>query len=304
MSQKSGLAIVSHDTGGAEILSSYVRRHGLKPSYVLEGPALKVFERKIGPVKTMPLSEAVSQATSVLCGTSWQSDLEFNAIKLSRALVKPTAAFLDHWVNYRERFSRSGETCLPDRILVGDSYAESMARSLFPGRPIFLEENPYFLDIRDELTLVAAPMIVDPDGISILYVCEPLREHAKLRYKNERYWGYVEEEALRYFLANISALGQEIKRIQIRPHPAEKIDKYNWAQSEFALPIVAGGVDTLLTEIMASDVVVGCESMAMVVASLAGKRVISCIPPGGRDCVLPQLEIESFQKLVLNMAKN
>jgi hypothetical protein len=173
-----------------------------------------------------------------------------------------------------------------------------MAKSLFPNHPVVLKENPYFLDIQDELALMSYSGIADCDGISILYVCEPVREHAKLRYQNERYWGYVEEEALRYFLTNVSVLGESVKRIQIRPHPSENIEKYNWAQSEFELPIVAGGIDPLLVEIMASDVVVGCESMAMVIALLANKRVISCIPPGGRDCVLPQPKIENFRNLI------
>jgi len=38
--------------------------------------------------------------------------------------------------------------------------------------------------------------------------------------------------------------------------------------------------------------------MAMVVALLAKKRVISTIPPGGMVCDLPQAEIEHLQVLV------
>jgi hypothetical protein len=34
--------------------------------------------------------------------------------------------------------------------------------------------------------------------------------------------------------------------------------------------------------------------MALVTALLAGRRVLSCIPPGGRPCVLPFAEIERF----------
>jgi hypothetical protein len=68
----------------------------------LEGPALKIFERKLGPIEQMPLDDALRQSDGLLCGTSWQSDIEWRAIELARSRGKPSAAFLDHWVNYRE----------------------------------------------------------------------------------------------------------------------------------------------------------------------------------------------------------
>lgn len=292
------IAVVSHDAGGAEILSSYVRQQKLESLLVLKGPACKIFERKLGAIQILPLEEAVRQAGSILCGTSWQSDLEFNAIKLARSLGKRSVAFLDHWTNYRERFVRSGETCMPDQIWVGDSFAESMATEIFSGLPIRLIENPCFQDIRRELAAIPMGRLPSSDKISVLYVCEPIREHGRLQFGDERHWGYVEEEALRYFLVNISAFGTIIDRIVIRPHPSELSNKYRWAQHEFDLPIVLGGTRTLVEEIAEANLVVGCESMAMVIGLFAGKRVVSCIPPGGRACVLPQREIESLQALL------
>jgi hypothetical protein len=296
------LAIIAHDAGGAEILSSYVRREHPECIYVLQGPALRIFERKLGSVDARAMEEAVTQATSILCGTSWQSDLELRATKMARALGKRTVAFLDHWVCYRERFVRSGEVSLPDEIWVGDLTAEAMAAETFPGVPISLVDNPYLLDIRQELAGVEARPSSTSDGRSVLYICEPLREQALLQYGDERYWGYVEEEALRFFLANVAVLGDGIKQIVIRPHPAEAPQKYDWAQHEFDLPVTIGGSRTLIREISDSHVVVGCESMAMVVALLAGKRVISCIPPGGKPSSLPHREIESLQSLLATRA--
>lgn len=292
------LAIVSHDAGGAEILSSYVRRQRLDCLYVLEGPACKIFERKIGPIVKSTLTMALTQADSVLCGSSWQSDLEFNAIKIARSIGKPCAIFLDHWMNYAERFHRSGVTCLPDEIWVGDKDAEIIAKKTFSGRLIRLIENPYFQDIREDLAAIEALHPSNKDWVSVLYVCEPVREHGLMQHGNERYWGYTEEEALRYFISNAGALGKSIERIVIRPHPSEQADKYGWAKTEFNLPIIAGGTKSLLEEVAESDVVVGCNSMAMVVGLLAGKRVISCIPPGGKACVLPQSEIQHLQQLL------
>lgn len=297
------IAIISHDAGGAEILSSYVRQHCLQFLFVLEGPALNIFERKLGPVTVCSLDEAISQSKSIICGTSWQSDLEFNALKMARLMGKRSIAFLDHWVNYRDRFIRSSQAIWPDEIWVGDTMAQSMAKEIFTKLPITLVDNPYTLDIQKELTKIKSHRLSSKDSISVLYVCEPISEHAKRRYGIANFWGYVEEDAIRYFLSNISVLGKPIKRILIRHHPSEKQEKYKWIQSEFELPIEMGGISTLLEEIIASDFVVGCESMAMVIGLIAGKSVISCIPPGGRACGLPHSEIISLQDIVkINLA--
>ena len=288
------IAIISHDAGGAEILSSYVRQQGIDSFYVLEGPARKIFERKLGPIETTPLEEAIRQSASIICGTSWQSDIELNAIKLARSQGKRSVAFLDHWVNYHDRFVRADRLILPDEIWVGDAMAEKIAKEIFSSLTVTIVDNPYVQDIREELAAIETPRLPDPDHISILYVCEPVSEHALLRHGDAHFWGYVEEDALRYFLSNSYALGKPIERILIRPHPSERPEKYSWAQHEFSLHIEMGGTRTLLEEVVESDWVVGCESMAMVVALLAEKKVISCIPPGGRPCVLPHTEIASL----------
>jgi hypothetical protein len=295
------IAVVAHDAGGAEILSSYVRRSGLPCRYALAGPAVRVFERKLGPIDVSGIEDAVRSSSSVLCGTSWQSDLELGAIAHARGLGKPSVAFLDHWVNYHERFQRAGGECLPDEIWVGDAIAESLARRVFQSLPVRLVENPYFEDIRQELAACPRRPGRDPQAVSVLYVTEPVRAHALRQFGNERHWGYGEEDALRYFLAHVAVLGRPVERIVIRPHPAESPGKYHWAAREFDLPIEGGGARPLVEDIVEADVVAGCESMAMVVGLLAGKRVVSSIPPGGHACRLPHPGIEHCQELVVTM---
>jgi hypothetical protein len=291
------VAVVSHDAGGAEILSSYVVQQGLTCNYSLAGPALKIFERKLGPVNAVPLEEAIRQSDRLLCGTSWQSDLEWQAIKMARQQGKRSVAFLDHWVNYRERFIRGGETCLPDEIWVGDDQAKTVAQRVLPEVKTRQVGNPYFDDLKRELAAMPAPGITGKIGLNVLFVSAPVREHGLREFGNERHFGYTEEDALRYFLSNLHIFERSIGRIVIRPHPSEPLHKYDWVKEEYQLPIVNGGNRTLLEEIVESDVVVGFESMAMVVGLLAGKRVISCIPPGGNASTLPQPGIEHLQLL-------
>ncbi len=291
-------AVISHDAGGAEILSSYVRQQNINCCYVLEGPASKIFERKLGINENIPLKEAIHRSTSVICGTSWQSDIEFEAIKMARSLGKRSVAFIDHWVNYADRFVRLGETVLPDEIWVGDAWAKAMVTEIFPSTPVLLLDNPYLQDVRVELLGYQKRSPVTLESISVLYVCEPIGAHALLRHGDARFWGYVEEDALHYFLSNLSVLGKPVERILIRPHPSELVDKYSWVQKAYKLPIQFAGKSSLLNEISDSDVVVGCESMAMVIALLADKKVMSCIPPQGRACALPYHQIASLQNML------
>jgi hypothetical protein len=114
---------------------------------------------------------------------------------------------------------------------------------------------------------------------------------------HEQKRGYTEFDALRYFFSNRSALGRPIASLVIRPHPSEEKDKYAGMVKEFGSDARLGGDKPLLREIAESDVVMGCGSMAMVVALIAGRRVISAIPPGGLASSLPQPEIESLQTL-------
>jgi hypothetical protein len=291
------LSVVAHDAGGAEILSSYLRKTRLPAHLTLEGPAVKVFERKLGAVRLFPLEEAIAKSSQVLCGTSWQSDLEFEAIRQARVASKHCVAFIDHWVNYRERFVRGGVACYPDEIWVGDAIAETIARRELPEVAVKVVANPYLEDMQAELQQVTPAHVPDRRAV-VLYVCEPVSEHALMRYGNRRHFGYVEEEALKFFLDNLDALRLEIGRIRIRLHPSEITGKYDWALRDYNLPIEIVGKETLVEGIAGSDVVVGCESMAMIVGLLANKRVISCIPAQGPACRLPHREIEKLNEIV------
>lgn len=296
------VAVVSHDAGGAEVVSSYIARSGAKCNCCLAGPAVSIFERKLGPIDVVPLHLAISMSSWLLCGSSWQSDLEWQAIKLAREKGKQSVAFLDHWGNYRERFIRGKEISLPDQIWVGDVQAETLARQVFPEMEIILVGNPYIEDLRREIAAFSKrPDVGSKAELNMLVLCEPMREHGLKGFGNERHWGYTEEEALHYLFSNLHVFGRGIGRIVIRPHPSEPRHKYDLLRTHYRLPIIVGGGKTLLDEIMESDVVVGFQSMAMVVGLQAGRRVISCIPPGGKACSLPHSEIESLQEILLKL---
>ena len=99
------ICIVSHDAGGAELISSYVKRKiDNIYLYVLSGPAVKIFERKLGFLKVSELELAIKRSELIICGTSWESNIDMKAITLSKKYGKKVISFLDHWVNYQGRF--------------------------------------------------------------------------------------------------------------------------------------------------------------------------------------------------------
>jgi hypothetical protein len=293
------VAIVAHDAGGAEILASYVAQNNIRYKLVLEGPAVNVFKRWLETVEICTLEEAISACDWCLCGTGWQSDLEWRAMEQAHNAQKRAVAFLDHWTNYPQRFVRNGIRHLPDELWVGDEDAERLAREHFPCTPIQLVPNPYFIELKRKIAdLQMSEGPVSDGGKKILLVCDNISDHARLRHGDERYWGYTEFDAIEYFLENIDVLGDPVDRVVIRPHPSDISGKYDWLLDKYPDIVKLSAGKPLIEEIVGSDVVVGCESMALVIGLLAQKKVVSCIPPGGPVCRLPQTDILHLRELV------
>ena len=277
------VCVVSHDAGGAEILASYVAQNRLDCRLVLAGPAVQVFQRRLGPIRLDPLVEAISASEWCLLGTSWQSDLEWQALAEAKRLGKRTVTYLDHWVNYAERFERRGVQRLPNEIWVGDEDAHALALHHFPGTPVKLEPNPYFIHVAQEIArLEAATPAARPAQARVLFVCENLSGFGRQRFGDERHWGYTEFDALEYLFSRIRDLCVPVHSVRIRPHPSDPAGKYAGLIAAHTPLAELGGDKPLLQEIVESDIVAGCESMALVAALLAKRRVLCTVPPGSR----------------------
>lgn len=286
--------VVAHDAGGAELLSSYIRKNRIDCYICVEGPAVKVFERKLGKLEIPDLKLAITASEQILCGTSWQSDLEVTALSIAHEQNKKTISFLDHWVNYQERFERNGKTILPTEIWVCDTAAKQVAERVFTNTPILIAGNPYLQEMAEEFN----DCLHLNDGASkdgrVLYLGENISGHAMTRHGDAMYFGYTEETALNFFIENIHRLKVSIREVVIRPHPSEDPVKYERLLDGFPYNVSISRNSSLVQDILSTEIVVGCSSMALVIATLSGRKVISCLPPGAE---LPPWPYHSILRL-------
>lgn len=305
------LAVVAHDAGGAELVSSLLQRHRvmlqLPVRMALAGPALAVFRRKLGPeLPLCSLGEVLDGAATLLAGSGWSSPLEWQAIANARAQGVPSVVMLDHWVNYRSRFMRHGRLCLPDALWTGDADALALARRQLPEVPALLLPNPYLADQLAALTALGARPRPLAGRVRVLYVTEPVCEPAQRQFGDPLHHGYTEQQALDWALFQLplalGAAGLQIDSLVLRPHPSEPADKYDaqltaW-QARCGFALRRASAPSLAEALADSDVVVGCHSMAMALALAAGRRVYCAIPPGGPACALPQQGIQRLGTVV------
>jgi hypothetical protein len=285
------LALVAHDAGAANHLYAWLRMAPLPGLRLcLGGPALA---RCPAGHAVLPLEEALAGAAFVVSGTGWASDLEHQARVRARALGLPSVAVIDHWTNYEARFIRDGVAVLPDEIWVTDPYALAQARATFPGVTVREQPNAYLEGEADAVRDAMRRQPPPPGPLRVLYVLEPIRDA----------WGALaqpgEFAALDYFMAHRDALGIDgDSEIVLRPHPSDPPGKYDaWvaAQGHAGLRVAADG--GLADALAWADLVVGCQTYAMVVALAAGRRVVSSVPSWAPPCVLPHAGIVRLSEL-------
>ena len=297
-SLQSPVSVVCHDAGAANLVFAWLlewaeadllNKHEFK--LLLQGPAIKAWQLEPVPLLQVQLhtelSSALTGCQSVLTGTGWASSLEHDARQLAATLQIPSIAVIDHWVNYNQRFERDGVVALPNQIWVSDGYAVEIATKLFKDIPIVELPNTYLKN------LVKSIAPVPKDCKNLLYVLEPIRND----------WGrgkLGEFQALDFFVNNLEmVVGQEPVHITLRLHPSDPPDKYNdWLKAHSSLDIALDSRNGLNEAIAQARWVVGAETFAMVVASAAGRKTYSSLPPWANRCSLPITEIIHMRDLV------
>lgn len=285
--------IVSHDSGGAELISSWIRFNKNKKEffYCIQGPAKKIFKKNIGNLKNLSFEKIKKlKINKIITGTSWESNIENRAIILGRKRKVYTISCLDHWNNYQERFNYKKKMILPNEIWVTDKYAYKLAIKNFKDTKVTQKKNYYEINLSKNLK---KKKIKKKSIIKILYLTEPIFEHAKKQFNDGMYYGYEEFFLLERFFKNLKKITNKKVLITLRNHPSEKKDKYLNSIKKYKnfFDIKISAKINLFDDINRSDIVVGNQSMAMVMALCAKKKTFSILP-NLKHKVLPHKNIK------------
>ncbi len=294
------IAFAAHDAGGAEIVSSWILNHYANSVHaLLEGPALRIFERKL-PGRIEHYSRDQFQATLagadlILTGTSWASDLEKVVHQWCKTKGKRCAAFLDHWTEYRQRFTLADTSTIPEEIWVGDKYALQIAQVEFPGVLIKTERNYYLENLTQRIKAKSIEYAGDGQRERLLYCTEPTSRVAETKTGDPLAYGYTEHTALQNMLEYLKNSDYPVQEFRLRKHPSETSEKYAYIlKYQYGFALSLSTEEDLAEDCAWANTVVGCDSMAMAVGVLAGKKVLCSIPQGGRQLTNPFPEIQKL----------
>ena len=91
--KKKSFFVVCHDAGGAELISSWLKKKKIKFSGKITGPAKNIFKRKKVKFFNKNYSSEIKKADFVLAGSGWTSKNEIKTIALAKKYKKKTICF-------------------------------------------------------------------------------------------------------------------------------------------------------------------------------------------------------------------
>ena len=290
--------VVSHDAGGAEVLSRIVKQTKIKKHFFLSGPAKKIF--KVSNENNFTnIYERIDKSDLCICSTSMDNDTYYDAFQYAKEKGVYTIVVLDHWNFYKDRIQSTKKDHLPDQIVVFDNDAKKIVRKLFSRLKIVVLQNPYLHEILKDI--VKTKYNKNKNKLKILYCTEAIKKRVSTSKQSYDYYKYNEFEALEFFLKYVQLLSQKEIEITVRVHPNEEINKYDNIINKYrSLNIVVNRKSALTDQIAFNDIIVGCETYPMAIGVAANKRVISSIPPNGKPCALPLKKIEYFKNLIFS----
>lgn len=291
------LAFAAHDAGGAEVVSSWIQYCYEQPVHaIVEGPALRIFSHKLQPrLKIYSRDEfaaRIQDFDAVLTGTSWASDLEKQVHRWCKINAVHSIAFLDHWTEYRQRFTLGQSYLIPDEIWVSDRYALAIAQEEFRETIVKLRRNHYLAEITNRIQLCETKYARNLHGEKVLYCTEPTSVVAETKTGDANAYGYTEHTALKGMLDYLAESRYQVGEFRLRRHPSEDPSKYEYIlRTPEPFPVSLSEEPDLAEDCAWADTIVGCDSMAMTVGVLAKRKVLCAIPKGGKQLSNPFPEI-------------
>ena len=281
--KKKILGVISNDAGGAELISSWLMYKKNYCNFSLSGPAKKIFKKKFFIKRNLSIDNTIKNSEIIITGTSLKSKREFNAIFKAKKKGILTMSFLDHWVNYKERFVRNKKFVIPDYLVVTDDEAEKLATRIFDTKKTRLIKiiNPYLENIKKNFYKKKNKTSKN----DFIYFSSNLDStNSKISDKE-----YLEKTV--YYLKKKNP-SKKIK-LTVRRHPSESKKKFIYLR----IPNVKISFDKnieLFDTLKEHKICFGFESMALVVASICGKYTYSFKSIKKKENVIPKKYISKY----------
>lgn len=298
---------VCHDAGGAEVLSSYVKKNRERHQFccVVSGPAAAIFKRKKlenliiefnNKSNIEHIFEQLGEIDLLLAGTGWATGLELEFVKKAKEKKIKTAACLDHWVNYRERFgypAKGWKINLPDEIWAGDKDALILAKNNFKGlSSVRYVPNLFFEDIKRDWREFKKNHKL---GNAVLFASEPIDA---MKYKGQSVEEFIIlEKLMKVLVKDFSGIN-----LVIRLHPSEQSDKYRDLIKKYGQTLkisIHSSKENMMQSLLQSSAVIGMKSMFLMVAVICGKKTASFLPSRAHICSLPEERIAKIKNIKL-----
>lgn len=225
-------------------------------------------------------------ASAVFTGTSHPASsggFELQAIAAAERLGLPTAAFIDHWTNFRLRFESARGLILPRTILVLDQ--EARRRAIADGLPaerLQLWPNPHLVYLarhwgpRVDRATTRRQLGLRDESFVILYAPDPIQMRDP-----DRNRGFDEISATCDLLASLRGLGDRVQ-VLAKLHPLQPAEPIRALLASSSEVIVAGDRQADVPEvpelIHASDAVVGFFSNLLLEADALHRPVVRYYP--------------------------
>lgn len=286
----------SSDPGGANVIAAIARRMpdpsgyrvftdpgGFRTAYLEGRYEVVATEGTVADIFVADPPDVVFTASSLV------SDIELKMLREARRLGIRSAAVVDHWNDFANRFARGGDPEFPDRVFVIDETAVEMAVAQGVPRDRVEEfGHPHFYDAQFYAPVKSRAdfwreLGVDPDRQVLLFVSDALTETEGSREAALQRFGFVETDILEMLLG---ALGAEpAVSVVVKPHPREHRDKFERFPGGSAVIVVWTAP---LWELLAhSDFVAGMFSSALLEAVAIGKRPLRIEVGAGDRNFLP-----------------
>lgn len=305
---------VCGDPGGANAVAPVIRMLGLENQACMlnyaynEGVA--VLHRYGISSRLLPQQPNVewalrqleaNRASLLLTGTSHNGvNWEKFFISAARRVGIHSVAVLDFWGNYAIRFSDNHGNLrfMPDTLAVMDERARMEAvavglpveRIIVTGQPAFDSLAECRWQFSPERRSALRQSLDLPDGgLLVMFASQPLCRLHDTSDAQIRYPGFDEESVLAELICSLEAISRQYGTfitLLIRPHPRETVAEYqHYASERISIRVSMEGESREYA--MASDLVVGMNSVLLVEACYLGCLVVSLQPGLEKADALP-----------------